>query len=159
MIFEELCRRKIDWICAIHSEKAYNKNSNCVQKSHTLEYKIVYDDLFETQLGDKTLKTIENLMAHVHSHFCHSSLGTKLQLKRVGEIKHLKGEKWLSTKPQYSKDKFAFPTFEDFANKERGEADVLVAIGNCSSYAGLLGMSVLDTVCQKPERSFNINFY
>ena len=40
MIFEELCRRKIDWICAIHSEKAYNKNSNCVQKSHTLEYKV-----------------------------------------------------------------------------------------------------------------------
>ena len=69
----------------------------------------------------------------------------------------MKGEKWLSTKPQYSGDKFPFPTFEEFANKERGKADVLVAIGNCTGR--LLGMSVLDTVCQNPKRSFNINFY
>ena len=85
LIFEELCSRKIDWICAIHAEKEYNQNSNCVQDTHTLEYKIAYDDrLFDYFSGNETkVQTeIQKLMAHVQTQYCHKdSLGAQIQFQ------------------------------------------------------------------------------
>ena len=82
MIFEELCSRKVDWICAINAEAEYNQNDNCIQKSHTLEYKVIYDDNMYDEFGQKnTAKKIQEIMAHVSTKFCHESLGTKIELK------------------------------------------------------------------------------
>ena len=82
MIFEELCSREVDWICAINAKAEYNQNDNCVQKSHTLEYKVIYDDNMYDKFGEKNTPTIiQELMAHVSTKFCHESLGTKIELK------------------------------------------------------------------------------
>ena len=82
IIFEELCSREVDWICAINAKAEYNQNDNCVQKSHTLEYKVIYDDNMHDKFGEKNTPTvIQELMAHVSTKFCHESLGTKIELK------------------------------------------------------------------------------
>ena len=82
MIFEELCSREVDWICAINAKAEYNQNDNCVQKSHTLEYKVIYDDNMYDEFGWRnTPIKIQELMAHVSTKFCHESLGTKIELK------------------------------------------------------------------------------
>ena len=80
IIFEELCSREVDWICAINAEAEYNQNDNCVQKSHTLEYKVIYDDNMNDEF-ENTPKKIQEIMAHVSTKFCHESLGTKIELE------------------------------------------------------------------------------
>ena len=146
----------------------------------------MYDNLFKNHFNEtfQAEKKITELMAHAHSRYCHWSLGTKVELKvrteeskpkqaifilfmielfqRIGKIRHLENENWNNTDYKVvKKDPFydLFPTFKKFANKKRGEADVLVAIGIVTGPGGLLGLANLDTVCQNPKRSFNINFY
>ena len=79
LIFEELCSRKVNWICAIQSED--NESNDCVQKSHTLEYKVIFDDNMYDEFGSDTATEIQKIMAHVSTKFCHESLGTKIQLQ------------------------------------------------------------------------------
>lgn len=179
LIFEELCSRQVDWICAIHADAEYNQNSNCVQKSHTLEYKVIFDDGMYDEFGSDAPTEIQKIMAHVSTKFCHESLGTKIQLQvrfrynfgredktlfstrfilqMLGEMKHMVGHRWESSAGEMWN---SWDTFPNFAPEERGEADMLIAFGKYDYAHGYyLGVAYLDATCQNPDDSYNLNFF
>ena len=62
-------------------------------------FQLFFDDRFLAK--HKTLKEakkqLKATMAHTQTHFCHASLGSKIKLKRIGDLTYWKGEKWLGT--------------------------------------------------------------
>ena len=81
-------------------------------------------------------------MTHAQAIFCHSSLGTKIQLEIVGEIKHYAG-KYLQATEAKEKE------MVEITKKDLGKADLMVYWGydQKSDPNGGGGIAYLGTVC------------
>lgn len=55
-----------------------------------LRIKVGYDDSFRRQVGNVN-SWVNSVFTHVQTHYCHPSLGTKIQIQRVASPKYFKG--------------------------------------------------------------------
>ena len=91
-------------------------------------------------------------LPHLQAHYCHSTLGTKIHIERIGSIKHYEGKRLTATGANL--DKMSGSTAEDI-----GTADLIVymchdAIRNqCNSCEVTYGISETGSVCQPGEEA------
>merc|ERR1719461_477443 len=90
VLFEAFCFRGWGFGCGGNSGSGNSGGSNCVQKSHQLDYAIAYDDTWAQKFGGNAQGTLSQVMAHVQTHYCHSSLGAKVKFNRVSNFKHVR---------------------------------------------------------------------
>merc|ERR1719210_400357 len=94
-------------------------------KTMVMEYKLFFDDRFlaKHKTSTEAKKQLKAALTHAQTHFCHASLGSKIKLKRIGDLTYWKGEKWLGT-----------TTVEEYLSKltlqKLGKADIALFIGN-----------------------------
>ena len=84
-------------------------------------------------------------LPHLQAHFCHSTLGTKIKIERVGGFKHYEGKKLLATFGHLNE--MMEPTAEDI-----GTADLMAymshdATSNATQNWGVVGVARLGVIC------------
>ena len=94
--------------------------------------------------------TIESAFVHVQTYYCHLSLGTQLQVDRIGDIMHIDDN---------------FPTHELYSSKVLaytkqiiGTADLMVYINGesiCQSNGCLLGIGETEKMCSMYVRPWS----
>ena len=91
---EDLCWNGTVWNCEGGATSRAVVPTACNQKSHVLAYRVGYDNKFMNKAGNKQWAEyrIAQAFTHVQAYYCHSSLGTKIQLQRYS-IKHY-NENW-----------------------------------------------------------------
>ena len=65
-----------------------------------LKYQAGYDDGFLAKVGGTNAAAeayIKSALPHVQVSYCHSSLGTKISIQRIGDIKHYSGRNLQAT--------------------------------------------------------------
>ena len=65
-----------------------------------LKYQAGYDDGFLAKVGGTNAAAeayIKSALPHVQVSYCHSSLGTKIHIQRIGDIKHYSGRSLQAT--------------------------------------------------------------
>jgi len=157
VLFEAFCWNGWGWGCSSGggSNNGGGSNSNCVQASHTLDYKLVYDDGLSRSLGGSVQSQLQQTMAHVQTKYCHHSLGTKIKLNNVGGgYKHIQGQNWMNSNDQYG-------SFRSWSQGERGNADLLVMVGHWQgqSVDNWAGLAYVGVVCTGPQYAYSMNMW
>ena len=89
---------------------------------------------------------------HLQAHFCHSTLGTKINIETMG-FKHYEGKRLTATIPNLND--MMGPTREDL-----GTADLIVYMCNdTAEYYGVIGYAPVGTLCNPdwPGGQLSIN--
>ena len=119
-------------------------NCKSVPTTMLLSLRFGYDEGFLNKTGShaKAKAYVKTAMTHAQAIFCHSSLGTKIQLELVGEIKHYAG-KYLQATEAKEKE------MVEITKKDIGDADLMVYMGydaKSEPYGGG-GIAYMGTVC------------
>merc|ERR1719242_337872 len=128
-------------------------SGNCDEPPATnkLQLKVAYDKTFLGKFSgshDNAKSKIEAAFVHVQTYYCHSSLGAKLKLDRIGDIMHI--DDTINTEHLYSSKVLGI------TKKNIGTADLMVHMSGlsnsgCTNGGGcLLGIAgCLGCVCDK----------
>ena len=119
-------------------------NCKSVPETMLLSLRFGYDEGFLNKTGShaNAKAYIHTTMPHAQALYCHSSLGTKIQLEIVGEIKHYQG-KYLQATEAKEKE------MVEITKKDIGDADLMVYMGydaKSEPYGGG-GIAYMSTVC------------
>ena len=122
-----------------------------------LSLRFGYDEGFLNKTGShaNAKAYIHTTMPHAQALYCHSSLGTKIQLEIVGEIKHYEG-KYLQATEAKEKE------MVEITKNEIGDADLMVYMGyDPKSVECGGGLAYMASVCMpdEVERKSSINEY
>ena len=112
-----------------------------------LSLRFGYDEGFLDKTGshDNAEAYIHSTMPHVQAHYCHSSLGTKIQLEIVGEIKHYAGIYLQATGAKLKE------TLE-ITKEDLGDANLMVYMGyNYEDPSPYAGIAWTGQVCLPPN--------
>ena len=107
-----------------------------------LSLRFGYDEGFLSRLWlhARAKEYIHATMPHIQALYCHSSLGTKIQLEIVGEIKHYAG-KYLQATPA------KIAEMKPITKADLGDADLMVYMGNDWKNRGFAGYAYYSAVC------------
>ena len=115
---------------------------NQMPASQLMEIKIGYDDNFAESFDSAAeIETyLNSMVVHVQAHFCLDSLGTKIQLERVGDLTHHENQRWKA------KTKFLRRMRRIIKRDETG-ADLYVFLTKDEQYYGTVGIAWVGTLC------------
>lgn len=130
------------------AEKALEEacsGGNCQSPPATglLQIRAGYDDGFLSKVGGSAGDAeayIESSLPHVQASFCHESLGTKIVIQRIGDIKHYSGKSLQATGAKLSE------MFDDTA-KDLNGADLMMYMGYDTALWGTVGIAWGKVVC------------
>jgi len=114
-----------------------------VPATNLLQIKAGYDDGFLAKVGGTNAAAeayIKSALPHVQVSYCHSSLGTKIHIQRIGDIKHYSGRSLQATG---AKCEEMGPT----TASELGTADLMMYMGYDSDYFGTVGIAAFQVAC------------
>ena len=113
-----------------------------------LSLRFGYDEGFLDKTGshDNAEAYIHSTMPHVQALYCHSSLGTKIQLEIVGEIKHYAGIYLWATEVKEEE-------MREITEEDLGDADLMVYMGHNYEDPGPGGVAYLGTACLPPNEN------
>jgi len=114
-----------------------------IQDSNLLQIRIGYDDGFLAKVGgtaDKAEAYVRSTLPHVQAKYCHKSLGTKIYIQRIGDIKHYAGESLQATAGKLIE-------MWDTTMADLGTADLMLYMGYENNYYGTVGIAWGKTVC------------
>ena len=111
-----------------------------------LQIRAGYDDGFRTKVGgDAQAKAyIEASLPHVQASYCHASLGSKLVIQRIGDIKYYQGRSLQATGAKLQE-------MWDTTAAELQGADLMMYMGYEESYYGTVGIAWGKVVCIHPS--------
>merc|ERR1711953_587781 len=128
---EEWNQAFVDALMGIEDDCANGACDDEIQRTHVLEYKLFFDDRFLAKHGTKeeAKKQIRATLAHTQVHYCHDSLGSKIELKRGNKYhKYLKGEEWPANYDSLKRTR-------ELTEKKLGKADIAIFFGHHASGA------------------------
>lgn len=107
-----------------------------------LQIRAGYDDGFRTKVGgDAEAKAyIEATLPHVQVSYCHASLGTKIVVQRIGDIKYYSGRSLQATGEKLQE-------MWDTTAAELQGADLMMYMGYDTDYYGTVGIAWGKVVC------------
>ena len=107
-----------------------------------LQIRAGYDDGFKTKVGgdDQAKAYIEASLPHVQASFCHASLGSKLVIQRIGDIKYYQGKSLQATGAKLQE-------MWDTTVAELQGADLMMYMGWEEAYSGTVGIAWGKVVC------------
>jgi len=114
-----------------------------VQATNLLQIRTGYDDGFLAKVGGTTAAAesyIKSALPHVQAHYCQKSLGTKIAIERVGDIKHYSGRSLQATGAKLQE-------MWDTTMADLGSADLMMYMGYENEYYGTVGIAWGKTVC------------
>merc|ERR1712166_1609244 len=114
-----------------------------VPATNLLQIKAGYDDGFLAKVGGTNAAAeayIKSALPHVQVSYCHSSLGTKIHIQRIGDIKHFSGRSLQATGAKCNE---MGPT----TASELGTADLMMYMGYDSDYFGTVGIAAFQVAC------------
>ena len=80
---------------------------------------------------------------HLQARYCHSTLGTKIKVERVGNFKHYAGKTLTATNANIRS------MFDDTAN-DIGDADLITYMSYESNQYGVIGIAFTGVICDHP---------
>ena len=80
-------------------------------------------------------------MPHIQAHYCHASLGTKIAVQTVGDIKHYSGRSLQATGDKLKE-------MWDTTKAELQGADLMMYMGFDNDYWGTIGIAWGKVVCE-----------
>ena len=127
MAIEEMCDgSSCEEIQATNLLQIKVKNINLkIQLLLSLLKQAGYDDGFLNKVGGSAAQAesyIKSALPHVQAAYCHESLGTKISIQRIGDIKHYSGRSLQATTDKLKE--MWDPTLEDL-----GTADLIMYMG------------------------------
>ena len=130
-----------------------------IQRSHVLEYHIFYEDdlLKKMETEDKLIERVMGMMTHAQVHYCHDSLGSKIQLK-LQDFTYVKDSK-RGKKNWKAKDQF-LNTVSKLSKKFKTSADINIFLGwhGPMSSSWFTGIAWIGQVCE-PKENNNDDYY
>ena len=130
-----------------------------IQRSHVLEYHIFYehDLLKKMETEDKLIERVMAMMTHAQVHYCHDSLGSKIQLK-LQDFTYVKDSK-RGKKNWKAKDQF-LNTVSKLSKKFKTSADINIFLGwhGPMSSSWFTGIAWIGQVCE-PKENNNDDYY
>jgi len=125
-------------------EQMCSGGANCasVPATNLLQIRTGYGDGFLAKVGSsaKAQSYIKSAITHTQVFYCHSSLGTKIALQIVGDIKHYKGKSLQASVAKLQE--MMSTTVADL-----GTADLMVYMGTETDLWGVVGIAYGSTVC------------
>ena len=102
-------------ICLIFVHELVVKNFNI---------QVGYDDGFLAKVGGAAAAEnyIKSTMPHIQASYCHKSLGTKIHVQRIGDMKHYSGRTLTATGPKLQE-------MWDTTKTDLNGADLMVYLG------------------------------
>ena len=128
-----------------------------IQRSHVLEYHVFYerDLLKKMETEDKLIERVMGMMTHAQVHFCHDSLGSKIQLKLQDDgFTYVKDTKRKNN--WKSRDKF-LNKVSKLSRDFNTTADINIFLGwhGPMSTSWFTGIAWIGQVCQPREKNNN----
>ena len=114
-----------------------------VPETNLLSLRFGYDEGFLAKVGghDEAKAYIESTLPHIQTLYCHSTLGTKIQLETVADPVHVEG-KYITASSDSIID------MKTNTEADIGDADLMVYLGWEESYYGTIGIAWVSTVCR-----------
>jgi len=119
--------------------------SSCasVPATNLLQIRAGYDDGFLAKVGGTAASAesyIKSALPHVQASYCHKSLGTKISVQRIGDIKHYSGRSLQATGAKLQE-------MWDTTLSDLGTADLMMYMGYDNDYYGTVGIAWGKIVC------------
>ena len=127
-----------------------------------------YDDTFNTDTSDVT-NYLDGMVTHLHSHFCHPSLGTQIQVEVfsseyiilsrgafrgwhfqvIGDYTYHAGQTWKADSGSLS------GPIKSIAAADNSGADLGVFICKDTAFYGVIGLAWVGTLCKTSWLGYN----
>lgn len=154
---EEFNQADVDALMGIEQNCANGTCDDEIQRTHVLEYKLFFDDRFLAKHGTKkeAKKQIRATLAHTQVHYCHDSLGSKIELKRGNKYhKYLKGEEWPANYDSLKRTR-------ELTEKKLGKADIAIFFGHHASGADPApefgGVAYVGIACKNTSKKYRLS--
>jgi len=114
-----------------------------IPATNLLQIRVGYDDGFLAKVGGTAAAEnyIKSTMPHIQASYCHKSLGTKIHVQRIGDMKHYSGRTLTATGPKLQE-------MWDTTKTDLNGADLMVYLGYESNYVGTVGIAWGKVVCE-----------
>jgi len=134
------------------TEQSITAKSVTPPPNQKLQVKVFYDKAIRTRLGGhKAVKSYYD-SAHVHlqASYCHSSLGSKIKIERVGDVSFFKVKEQISASPKGTL------AVSDFTLNNIGNADLIIYLTD-NDNTGFAGYAPIATVCVPSFYTWRMN--
>jgi len=141
--FDEMVNEEVEAAEKEIEELCTGTACTSVPATNLLQIKAGYDDGFLAKVGGTTAAAeayIKSTMPHVQVSYCHSSLGTKISIQRIGDIKHYSGRNLQATGAKLQE-------MGETTRSDLGTADLMMYMGYESDYYGTVGIAWGKVVC------------
>ena len=104
-----------------------------------------YDDTFRNDLGSEAAAAtyLDSVFTHVQTFYCHSTLGSKIQIEREGDYTHHAGQTW-KAEPDYGS--LDGPIMQ-IASTSSSNAHLFVFLCKDPQAWGVIGLAWVGTIC------------
>jgi len=133
-------------------EQSITANSVTPPPNQKLEVKVFYDKAIRTRLGNHNAVKSYYDSAHVHlqASYCHSSLGSKIKIERVGDLSFFEVKEQISACPKGTL------AVSDFTLNNIGNADLIIYLTD-NDNTGFIGYAPIGTVCVPSYVTWKMN--
>jgi len=118
-----------------------------IPATNLLQIRAGYDDGFLAKVGGSAAQAeayIKSALTHAQVSYCHASLGTKIHIQRIGNIKHYSGRSLQATGAKLEEMKST-------TEADLGTADLMMYMGYELDLYGTVGIAYVSTVCGHPN--------
>lgn len=123
--------------------------NRALPSTNKLTIKIGYDDSFNADTSDPAAY-LNAMVTHVQAHFCLDSLGSKVQVERVGDLTYHAGQTW---RAESSSGSLSGPV-KDLTAASTSGANLHVYMAKDQQYFGVVGVAWLGTLCVGPWKPY-----
>jgi hypothetical protein len=108
-----------------------------------MQIRIHYDDTFNADTSDVS-GYLDQMVTHMQTHFCQTSLGTQIKLEVLGSYTHHTGQSWKADSDSGSLD----GPIKDIAASVGLGTDLNVFMCKDTEFYGVVGLAWVGTMCQ-----------
>ena len=114
--------------------------------TNLMRIKVGYDNTFYSDTGSSTTSAdsyLDSMFTHVQTYFCHSTLGSKIQLERDGGYTYHQGQNWKAEPESGSLD----GPIKDITYASSSNAHLFVYLCKDPAFYGVIGLAWVGTLC------------
>jgi len=115
-----------------------------------MQIKIHYDDTFNADTSDVN-GYLDQMIAHLQTHFCQTSLGTQIRIEVLGSYTYHAGEEW---KAESDSGSLSGP-IKNIAASDNSGADLNVFMCKDPQFYGVVGLAWVGTMCRTNWPGYN----
>jgi len=114
-------------------------------ETNLMNVKVGYDDTFNADLGSASAAAayLDSMFTHVQTFFCHSTLGSKIQIQRDGDYTYHSGNTWKAEPDFGSLD----GPIKSITSGSSSNAHLFVYLCKDPAFYGTIGLAWVGTLC------------